>query len=149
MHKIYLDVCCLNRPLDDQTQERVQRETAAIMHIIGYFASGIWQWLGSEIVEFEIAQIRDERRRRRLTVLATQIQQVTAVDAGIVGRAQELMGMGFHLADSLHLSCAERAGADVFLTTADRLLRRALRGAHQLQVTVANPVAWLEEVAQQ
>src|SRR4051794_19028102 len=116
MNKIYLDVCCLNRPLDDQTQERIQRETAAIMHIIGYFANGTWQWLGSEIVDFEIAQIRDELRRRRIAVLATQIQQVTAVDAGIVERAHELMGLGFHLADSLHLACAERAGADVFLT---------------------------------
>jgi hypothetical protein len=86
MNKIYLDVCCLNRPLDDQTQERVQRETTAIMHIIGYFANNTWQWLASEIVDFEIAQIRDESRRRRIAVLASQIQQVTAVDAGIVER---------------------------------------------------------------
>jgi hypothetical protein len=26
---IYLDVCCLNRPLDDQTQERVRLESEA------------------------------------------------------------------------------------------------------------------------
>jgi hypothetical protein len=42
MLKIYLDVCCLNRPLDDQVQERIRRETAAIMHILSYFATGQW-----------------------------------------------------------------------------------------------------------
>ncbi|WP_420642969.1 hypothetical protein [Candidatus Leptofilum sp.] len=28
--KIYLDVCCLNRPFDDQTQDRMRLETEAI-----------------------------------------------------------------------------------------------------------------------
>lgn len=149
MHKIYLDVCCLNRPLDDQAQERIQRETAAIMHILGYFATGEWQWLGSEMVEFEIAQIGDAPRRHRIALLTTQMQQVIAVDAGIVRRARELMALGFHVADSLHLACAEQVGADALLTTDDRLLRRARRLAPQLRVAVANPVAWLEEVTEQ
>jgi predicted nucleic acid-binding protein len=149
MRKIYLDVCCLNRPLDDQAQERIQYETAAIMHILSYFATGQWQWLGSEMVAFEIAQIRDALRRRRIALLATRIHQVSAVDAGTVIRARELMAMGFQVADSLHLACAEQAGADAFLTTDDRLLRRAMRMAHQLRVVVANPATWLEEITEQ
>lgn len=149
MYKIYLDVCCLNRPLDDQSQDRVQRETAAIMSILSYFATGEWQWLGSEIAAFEIAQIRDPLRRRRIEVLATQIEQVLAVDTGIVARAQELMNLGFHVADSLHRACAEWGGATAFLTTDDRLLRRAIHVASQLRVTVANPAEWLEEVQEE
>ena len=28
---IYLDVCCLNRPFDDQTQERIRLESEAVL----------------------------------------------------------------------------------------------------------------------
>ena len=29
--KIYLDVCCLNRPFDDQTQDRIHLESEAVV----------------------------------------------------------------------------------------------------------------------
>ena len=57
--------------------------------------------------------------------------------------------MGFGGRDSLHLACAEQAGVVVFLTTDDRLRRRAGRLAAQLRVAVANPVAWLDKVPQE
>ncbi|MGK7919936.1 MAG: hypothetical protein AB4080_08000 [Trichodesmium sp.] len=37
---IYLDVCCLNRPFDNQTQPRIKLETQAILEIISYCQSG-------------------------------------------------------------------------------------------------------------
>ena len=33
--KIYLDACCLNRPFDDQSQDRVRLEAEAILLILG------------------------------------------------------------------------------------------------------------------
>ena len=54
-------------------------------------------------------------------------------------------GLGFKPLDALHIACAETAGADVLLTTDDRLLRRAERQAGDLDVAVANPLRWLEE----
>jgi hypothetical protein len=41
--KIYLDVCCLNRPFDDQTQDRIRLETEAVMLILGRIAAKDWQ----------------------------------------------------------------------------------------------------------
>lgn len=32
--KIYLNVCCLNRPFDDQTQTRIHLEAEAVLSII-------------------------------------------------------------------------------------------------------------------
>ena len=69
--KVYLDVCCLNRPLDDQTRERIRRESAAVMRILGRFARGEWQWLGSEIVDFETARIDSAPRRHRIATLGS------------------------------------------------------------------------------
>jgi len=34
---LYPDLCCLNRPFDDQTQPRVQSETQAIIEILDAF----------------------------------------------------------------------------------------------------------------
>lgn len=52
--KIYLDVCCLQRPFDDQTQPRVRLEAEAIKLILGRVEQGEFEWLTSEVVDYEI-----------------------------------------------------------------------------------------------
>ena len=47
--------------------------------------------------------------------------------------------------DALRLACAEAAGADMFLTTDDRLLRVTARQPDFLRVRVANPLAWMQD----
>jgi hypothetical protein len=32
--KVYLDVCCLKRPFDDQTQPRIRMETEAVLSLL-------------------------------------------------------------------------------------------------------------------
>ena len=56
--------------------------------------------------------------------------------------------LGFTLMDAMHLSCAEAAAVDVFLSTDDKLVRLALRSLERLKVRVENPVSWLREVVQ-
>ena len=34
MMAIYLDTCCLNRPFDDQTQDRIRLEAEAVILIL-------------------------------------------------------------------------------------------------------------------
>ena len=51
--RIYLDVCCLNRPFDDQTQDRIHLESEAIILILKRIRSGNWEWVSSEAVSFE------------------------------------------------------------------------------------------------
>ena len=82
-------------------------------------------------------------RARQLAALAARRVRV---DKGLESRARAVEGMGFGAFDALHLASAERARAHVFLTTDDKLLRRASRLHGQLRVRVANPLAWLNEV---
>jgi hypothetical protein len=49
---IYLDVCCLNRPFDEQTQERIRLEAEAVLFILTKFQVGDWRLLGSEAPRF-------------------------------------------------------------------------------------------------
>lgn len=141
--KIYLDVCCLNRPYDNQEQERVRLESEAILFIMARFENAQWQWASSEVVLDEILRTRDVERKRRLLELNEKASAFLVVTDDDFRRAQQLSGLDFGGMDALHLACAEHAKLDVFLTTDDKLLRRANRSAAQLNILVANPLNWL------
>jgi hypothetical protein len=47
--------------------------------------------------------------------------------------------------DAVHLACAESGGADIFLSTDDRLIKRAMRFSKKLKVKIMNPLDWLRE----
>ena len=63
----------------------------------------------------------------------------------IEDRAESLCKLGFTLYDALHLAFAEASDATVFLTTDDRLLKKAISYAGKIKVRVSNPVTWLME----
>jgi predicted nucleic acid-binding protein len=144
--RVYLDVCCLNRPFDDQRQDRVRLEAEAVLLILGRCEAGVWQWLSSAVVEEEVDNTPSRERRSRVRSMLSGAQSTVALTATAVTRAKELQAMGFRIYDALHLACAEQAPVDVFLTTDDRVLRIATRHTAQLRVRVANPLDWLLEV---
>jgi len=145
---IYLDVCCLNRPFDDQTQERIRLESEAVLLILARCQSRQWQLLGSEVMDLEISHIPDEERKRKVTLLASLAVSTVTIDGRVEERATDLIGHGFKAYDALHIACTEAGRADVLLTTDDRLLRRAKRHRKMLGVRVDNPLLWLIEVMQ-
>lgn len=144
--RIYLDVCCLNRPFDDQRQDRIRLEAEAILLILGRCEAGAWQWLSSTVVEEEVNKTPSSARRSRVRQMLSGAHGTVALTDVAITRAQELKAMGFRTYDALHLACAEQATVDIFLTTDDRVLRIATRHTAQLQVRVAHPLAWLLEV---
>ncbi|MHC5722065.1 MAG: hypothetical protein ACYTX0_61130, partial [Nostoc sp.] len=73
---IYLDVCCLNRPFDDQSQERVRLESEAIRLILERIVSGEWSWVGSEVLIDEVGQTPDPDRRFRLSTSMTSMGRI-------------------------------------------------------------------------
>ena len=145
-HRVYLDACCLNRPFDDQSQDRIRLEAEAVRLVLSHAEVGEWDWIGSEALTYETSQIPDGDRRRRMEVLLASAGAVVTVGDTEVDRAHELTSLGFHPVDALHIACAERGEATVCLTTDDRFLARARRMARTLRVRVANPLAWLEEM---
>lgn len=143
--KIYLDVCCLNRPFDDQTQDRIHLEAEAVLLILAHIKAGEWQWVGSQVLYFEIEQTPDPERRNRVELLAIHSHHSVLIEQRVADRAQHLETLGFHPFDALHLACAESGGVDAFLTTDDRLLRLVSRLSEHLRVRVENPLTWLKE----
>lgn len=145
MTAIYLDACCLNRPFNDQSQERIRLESEAVMLILQRVQADQLHWIGSEVLTFELNQTPDIARRLKLTMLLSVITRTITLSEVEYLRGQELESLGFKDMDALHLACAESGQVTTFLTTDDRLLRLARRQADQLLVRVDNPVGWLLE----
>ncbi len=141
--RIYLYVCCLNRPFDDQTQDRVRLEAEAVVLILLRVHAGALRWVSGEVVDHEIRLTPDSARRRRVALLAQSAGERVAVEDVDARRGAQLEAAGFRPFDALHVACAERAGVDVFLTTDDKLVRLATRLAGQVRVAVKNPLAWI------
>lgn len=144
--KFYLDVCCLNRPFDDQTQTRIHLEAEAILLIIQSAEDNEWQWISSDVVAYEISKAPHEERQERLWALESRSTARLALTDSILQQAARFLHLGFSTYDALHLTFAESAEVDVFLTTDDKLLRRAQRYREEIKIPVANPLSWLQEV---
>ncbi|MGH2583921.1 MAG: PIN domain-containing protein [Dehalococcoidia bacterium] len=102
--------------------------------------------VGSTVTRFEIEQTPDPDRRELVAGFALLLTEQISVDDAILRRASEIQALGIPGLDSVHLACAEHAGVDVFLTTDDRLLRRATRRRSRLRVAVDNPVTWFQSI---
>ena len=148
IYKIYLDVCCLNRTLDDLEQSRIRLEAEAVTEIIQNCEDGKWILMNSDVIEFEVSQHPDASKQEQvksiLIVASIYIQSSEDIEL----RAEDLMKLNFKFQDALHLAFAEAGDADIFLTTDDRLLRKAKQYKDTLKIAVGNPTIWLMNILQ-
>jgi len=143
--RIYFDNCSLQRPLDDQSQPRIERETEAIIRILSYCETGSLTLVSSEVLLAEINDTSDlERRETTLGILAVAVETIVA-DAEVEKRAQEFEKFGIKPIDALHLASAEAGQAEYFCTCDDKLLRRA-KAKSDLKVKAISPTELLEEI---
>jgi predicted nucleic acid-binding protein len=102
--------------------------------------------IGSDAIDYEILKMPDNDKRLMVQVLSTIHNSHIRVDAGVEKRALELKRTGLKPLDALHIACAEKAKAEILLTTDDNLLSKALRNKRTLNVKVENPLRWVMEV---
>ncbi len=124
--RIYLDACCLNRLTDDQKQNRIREEAAAIERIIHRIGQRSIEWVSSEALVDEIERNPTAERRLANRALLALARQTIAVDSTISNRAAGLHSIGYGAYDALHLACAEAARVDVLLTTDDGIYSKDL-----------------------
>ena len=147
--RIYLDVCCLNRPFDDQQQPRIRLESEAVLLILRYCEQGIFEWLTSDIVDTEIEQIIDSIRKGRLQSVILYTSHRFAIKDSVHKRAEYFESRGIKGWDAYHLAATEYGKADVYLTTDDKLINKANNHKRELHVRVLNPLGWIREIENQ
>lgn len=141
--RIYLDVCCLCRPFDDQRVHRIRMETEAITEILKHCMTD-WELVGSEAIESEIFEISDEERRESVESVLQFTRSRVVIDEEVEAIARGYHRFGLSPFDALHLACAGSAGA-IFLTTDDPLIKSIKKHEDKITTRVHNPVQWLME----
>lgn len=141
-----MDVCCLNRPFDEQSQDRIRIESEAVLAILNRCLYD-WELVGSEAINYEISKIPDDERRTGVKVLAAISGHRVTVNESILKRASELENIGLKALDALHLACAEKS-SEVMLTTDDEIVKKVMVDDSLIKVRVENPVRWLMEITE-
>jgi predicted nucleic acid-binding protein len=144
--KIYLDVCCLNRPFDSGSQSRIANEAAAVVRLLDLVESSRLSDYSSEMAQIEIERVSDPERRKNVLALLPPADRIIPLSDDLLDAAESLADLGFGVADAVHIAAARKIGVDAFLTVDDRLLNRAKRYTRELGVRVINPVSFIREV---
>ena len=100
---IYMDCCCLNRPSDDQTQDKIRIESDVIIAILYKCFYNSWKLIGSDIVEYEIRKTPDINKMSRALDLYKIRKESINLNDIILKRAKELQQYGLKLMDSVAL----------------------------------------------
>ena len=105
--RVYLDACCLNRPFDDQSQERVRLETEAITLFIQLVEAGQHEWITSEAVVDELERNPNEERRISALALHRHASDCLQVSQAAWELARGFITKRFSAMDAFHLAMAE------------------------------------------
>lgn len=133
--KIYLDMCALKRPFDDQRQGRILIETAAVTRILEAAGGGTLTLCNSTALAAENRRNPNQQRKARVETLLNWIGTPAPATPAVLNRAEDLVRQGFRDMDALHLAFAEALRADWFVTVDDQILSRAETVKLGVQVT--------------
>ena len=124
--RVYLDMCCYNRPYDDQSQFRVALEAQSKLHIQNLIKTGRLELVGSYTLDYELSRNPYEMRRQSISQFIQENMKayVGAERAGMIGpMAAEIMKTGVKEKDAYHVAAAVYAGCAFFISTDQRLLK--------------------------
>jgi len=137
--RIYLDVCCFNRPYDNQDQLKIYLESQAKLQIQEDIINEKHELVWSFILSLENqANPFDERR--------IKIAEWKNVAAHYCGKSNEIVELGTKIMnvygikskDALHIACAINQKCDYFLTTDRGILKKNIS-----EINVVDPIEFI------
>ncbi len=139
----YIDVCALSRPFDNQDYLRIRLETEAVSLILLKVREGSLRLLISPAHLREIEAIPDSFERIELQTVLNELGEPIKGDMSkIRARAEDLVNLGFGVADAAHIAFAEYSEAQ-FISCDEKLLKKC--SAHKISVWCGNPVSFCEK----
>lgn len=124
---VYLDVCALSRPFDDQQQLRIRLETAAVELILAHVRRGVLALVVSPVHSIEIESISDPEEFEQLVLLLQECGYNMEFDLPTTHlQAEGFVRQGLGIADAAHVAFAVQAQAE-FISVDDRLLKQCRR----------------------
>jgi predicted nucleic acid-binding protein len=144
--RIYLDLCCLNRPFDDQTQRRVVLEAQAVNLILeNLLGRRDHRLCGSTALWVENSQNPRAERRNRIEEILKQATLWIPYRESLDKRVLYLRRLGFREFDAYHFASAESGACDRLVTCDDQFLKVGQRNAARIKVLVTDPISLVSE----
>lgn len=141
--KVYLDLCCFNRPFDDQSQLLVRLQTEAKLAIQELIRTHDHTLIWSAILDLENTGNPDPERQAAICEWKRLSEIDLATTEVVEHIATTLASLGVKPMDALHLASAIEAGADCFLTTDKQILRKM---KSNMQIQVLDPVDFIRKI---
>jgi predicted nucleic acid-binding protein len=140
--RVYLDLCALKRPFDDQSQGRIWIETQAVIRILRAIDRRAVHGCNSSVLEDENGRNTNVARRERVARLLSQLGAEAQATEAIFDRAEALRSYGLKDVDALHLAFAEALGAEYFISCDDAILDFSTD--KRVRVRIVDPVSYVE-----
>jgi predicted nucleic acid-binding protein len=143
--RLFLDMCSIQRPLDDRTQPRIAVEAEAVLVVLSSCEKGEAELVVSRSLQFEMERNPHPLRRAYAAQVLSRGTVFVERNADIDRRTREYHRAGVKPLDAAHLAAAVEVRADFFCTCDDRLLRRA-RSLDTLSTAVVTPLELVAEM---
>ena len=132
-----------NRPFDEQSHIRIRLETEAKLAIQEEIRRGTYQLIWSYILDYE--NNKNPFQERKEQIIKWKKYAVTDVEETqeIINTANLFNNKGLQKMDSLHIACASFAKTDYFLTTDDKVIKKANTIAN---VIILDPIDFIKRV---
>lgn len=145
--KLYLDMCCFNRPFDDQSQLLVRLQTEAKLVVQEMIRRQEHSLIWSAVLDLENTDNPDDERR----IAISQWKMLADIDLettdAIEQTARQLTSIGVKAMDALHVATAKEAGADRFLTKDKGILNKMRLSTDLMVLDPIDSIRELEDVA--
>jgi len=136
-----MDLCCFNRPFDDQVQQKIYLETEAKLFIQDKIKRKFFNLVWSYMLDYENFANPDPEARisiykwRKLATINIIASNKTLNNANIFHKK------GFGVKDSIHIACAIEAKAKYFLTVDKGILKRRMDVD---KTRIINPIEFIQ-----
>lgn len=143
--RIYLDMCCYNRPYDDQSQLKIAMETLSKLNIQNQIKQQKLELITSYMLRYECSNNPFEMRRNTIYDFINKNTYAYAYvgtehQVEIETKATEIMKTGIKFKDACHVASAIFAGCKYFISTDKRLLK-----FHTAEIKMVTPIEFITE----
>jgi len=139
--KIYLDNCSYNRPFDNQSQMRIRLETEAKLYIQAGVRDGLYTLVWSYMLDLENRDNPYDEKKKAISPWREIAKEYCSSSDNVLSLGKEIMEYyGIKPKDALHIACAITSGCTHFITTDDRLMKKAVNN-----IKIINPIDFVRE----
>ena len=141
--RVYLDMCCYNRPYDPQDQLIVSMETQCKLRIQQLVEEGKFELVGSYTLDYECGNVPSTIRKKQITDFIARNEKIHVSHAGdeeINDLAKKIMAANIKEYDAYHVASAIYAGCEFFISVDYRLLKYRTN-----EIRMVTPIEFITE----